>query len=78
MFQFILVLIMIIKIKLVCSKLYLNGFPGIFNIIYARFDLNNFITVFENHVHSFKRMKKLRGGSEDIENGVLYLGDGCW
>lgn len=32
---------------------------------------------FENHDHTYKRTKLLRGGQED-PNGILYLGDGCW
>ena len=35
------------------------------------------MTVFENHVHSFKRTKPLLGNSPK-ENGTVYLGDGAY
>ncbi len=34
--------------------------------------------IFENDHHNFKRSHRLRGHKRDDENGLLYLGDGCW
>jgi len=41
------------------------------------FEENNFMGVFENHVHLFKRTKPLRFGGEEGP-GVVYIGDGAW
>ncbi len=41
------------------------------------FDEFKLTTSFENHDHTFKRTKLLRGGKVDPE-GTLYLGDGCF
>lgn len=41
------------------------------------FDKYKVMTVFENHVHSFKRTKPLKGNSPN-ENGTIYLGDGAY
>lgn len=41
------------------------------------FDHFKMMTVFENHVHLFKRTHKLKGGLID-DKGTLYLGDGLW
>lgn len=41
------------------------------------FDKYNVTMSFENHVHSFKRTKPLRGGVPS-PNGTVYLGDGSW
>lgn len=41
------------------------------------FDKYTLDTAFENHDHSLKRTKLLRGGVEDPD-GTLYLGDGCF
>lgn len=41
------------------------------------FDHFKMMTVFENHVHLFKRTWKLKGNLID-EKGTLYLGDGLW
>lgn len=41
------------------------------------FDHYKMMTVFENHVHLFKRTHKLKAGLID-EKGTLYLGDGLW
>ena len=41
------------------------------------FDQFRMMTVFENHVHLFKRTLKLKGNLYD-EKGTLYLGDGLW
>jgi len=35
------------------------------------------MTVFENHVHAFKRTKPLRGNAPS-ENGTVYVGDGAF
>jgi hypothetical protein len=35
------------------------------------------MTVFENHVHSFKRTKPLVGNTPK-ENGTVYVGDGAY
>lgn len=37
----------------------------------------NLTVGFENHSHSYKRTKLLRGGKED-PTGTLYIGDGAW
>jgi hypothetical protein len=34
--------------------------------------------IFENDHHNFKRTHRLRGHKRDDENGLLYIGDGCW
>jgi hypothetical protein len=41
------------------------------------FDKYKVMTAFENHVHSFKRTKPLKGNSPN-ENGTVYLGDGAY
>lgn len=41
------------------------------------FDRSSYLSVWENHVHVFKRTFPLRGGLYD-ENGTVFLGDGCW
>lgn len=41
------------------------------------FDQFKVMTVFENHVHSFKRTKPLRGNYAR-ENGTVYVGDGSF
>lgn len=41
------------------------------------FDKYNVTVVFENHTHSFKRTKRLKGLKED-DKGTLYLGEGAW
>jgi len=35
------------------------------------------MTVFENHVHSFKRTKPLKS-NQPAENGTVYVGDGAY
>jgi hypothetical protein len=35
------------------------------------------MTIFENHVHSFKRTKPMKGNVL-TENGTVYLGDGAF
>jgi hypothetical protein len=41
------------------------------------FDRHGLTAAFENHDHTFKRTRPLRGDSVDAA-GVLYLGDGAW
>lgn len=41
------------------------------------FDKYKVMTVYENHVHSFKRTKPLKG-SMPSENGTVYVGDGAF
>ncbi len=41
------------------------------------FDKFKIMASFENHVHSFKRTKPLKG-SQPEENGTVYLGDGAY
>lgn len=41
------------------------------------FDEYRVMTVFENHVHSFKRTKPIRS-SQPAENGTVYVGDGAY
>jgi len=41
------------------------------------FDRYHLRAAFENHFHTFKRTKLLKGNKVDPE-GTLYLGDGCW
>ncbi len=59
-----------------------RGFLGI-NSILGRamwgpiFDEFHLDTAFENHDHTLKRSKRLRGGQVD-PGGTLYLGDGCF
>ena len=33
---------------------------------------------FENHDHTYKRTRPIRGGEVDEEEGVVYIGDGAW
>jgi len=40
------------------------------------FDTHELTVAFENHDHTMKRTKRLRGNAVDPE-GTLYLGDGC-
>lgn len=42
--------------------------------LFDRYDLS---VAFENHDHTWKRSRPLRG-NRVAEDGVLYLGDGCW
>jgi hypothetical protein len=41
------------------------------------FDQHNLTVGFENHSHSYKRTKLLRGDKEDPA-GTMYIGDGAW
>ena len=41
------------------------------------FDRYRLTAAFENHYHTFKRTKPLRGGKVDPA-GTVYFGDGCW
>jgi hypothetical protein len=41
------------------------------------FDKYKIMTVFENHVHSFKRTKPMIGNTPS-ENGTVYVGDGAY
>jgi len=41
------------------------------------FDKYKVMTVYENHVHSFKRTKPLIGNTPK-ENGTVYVGDGAY
>lgn len=41
------------------------------------FDKHKVCSVFENHVHLFKRTKPITGNIYN-ENGTVYFGDGCW
>ncbi|CAI2361454.1 unnamed protein product [Moneuplotes crassus] len=41
------------------------------------FDKYNVTLVSENHTHSVKRTKKLKGGKED-QTGTVYIGEGNW
>ena len=41
------------------------------------FDKHGLTAAFENHDHTYKRSKLLKGDRED-PNGTLYLGDGCF
>ncbi len=34
--------------------------------------------VFEHHDHAYKRTVPITAGEADPENGVIYIGDGCW
>lgn len=43
----------------------------------SRFDKHDFQTVFENHVHTQKRTKPIKGFQHD-PRGTVYLGDGSW
>jgi len=38
----------------------------------------SFNGVFENHVHMMKRTLPLTDGKKDLDNGVIYFGDGNW
>lgn len=49
---------------------------GLFHWI-PYFDKYRVMAVYENHVHSFKRTKPLRG-SIPAENGTVYMGDGAF
>lgn len=42
------------------------------------FERHGLTAVFENDHHTFKRTHRIRNRQRDDENGVLYLGDGCW
>ena len=42
------------------------------------FDKYRVTAVFENDHHTYKRTHPLRANRVDRENGILYLGDGCW
>jgi purple acid phosphatase-like protein/calcineurin-like phosphoesterase family protein len=62
------------------------SYPGAFSVPQAvggrkhwvpLFDRYRLTAAFENHYHTFKRTKPLRGGKVDPE-GTVYLGDGCW
>ena len=41
------------------------------------FDKYRVATAYENHVHSFKATKPLRGNGVNL-NGTIYLGEGNW
>lgn len=41
------------------------------------FDKFEFSTIFENHKHTIKRSKRIKGNLENPD-GTLYLGDGSW
>lgn len=49
---------------------------GLFHWI-PYFDKYRVMTVFENHVHAFKRTKPLRGNLP-TDNGTVYVGDGAF
>lgn len=49
---------------------------GLFHWI-PYFDKFRVMTIFENHVHAFKRTKPLRGNFP-TENGTVYVGDGAF
>lgn len=62
------------------------SYPGVFNgpnetagrkHWVPLFDRYRLRAAFENHYHTFKRTKPLRGGKVDPQ-GTVYLGDGCW
>ena len=62
------------------------SYPGVFNNPYESggrkhwgplFDKYRLKAGFENHYHTFKRTKPLRGNKVDPA-GTVYLGDGCW
>ena len=62
------------------------SYPGDFNNPYesggrkhwgALFDKFHLKAGFENHYHTFKRTKPLKGNKVD-PSGTIYLGDGCW
>ena len=42
------------------------------------FDKYRVTAVFENDHHTYKRTHPLRANRVDRENGIIYLGDGCW
>ncbi|MGB7158139.1 MAG: fibronectin type III domain-containing protein [Tepidisphaeraceae bacterium] len=42
------------------------------------FDRFGVSAVFENDHHTYKRSHPLRGHQRDDENGIVYVGDGCW
>lgn len=42
------------------------------------FERYGLTAVFENDHHTFKRTHRIRNRERDDENGILYLGDGCW
>jgi hypothetical protein len=41
------------------------------------FDKYSLTVAFENHIHSMKRTKPMRGSKVD-EQGTVYVGDGQW
>jgi hypothetical protein len=49
---------------------------GLFHWI-PYFDKYKVMTIFENHVHSFKRTKPMRGNTP-TDDGTVYLGDGAF
>lgn len=49
---------------------------GLFHWV-PNFDKYKVMTVYENHVHSFKRTKPLKGNLP-TENGTVYVGDGAF
>lgn len=62
------------------------SYPGAFSGPYSAggrkhwvplFDKYNLNVAFENHYHTFKRTKPLKGNQVD-PSGTVYLGDGCW
>jgi len=42
------------------------------------FDRHGLTAAFENHDHTLKRSRLLRGGEAVDEGGTLYIGDGAW
>lgn len=42
------------------------------------FDQYRISAAFENHNHTFKRTYPIKNNKIDYDEGILYLGDGCW